>query len=91
MNKFIGEGTWFYVRFQYHGSFKFIKNLIKEQFVNFKDICKGCASKGNCTYYPAQFYGDGIDKCPCNKCLIKGICRDACEKYIKSHGGNVIK
>lgn len=75
-----------------HGKRKFIKNLIKGFCtMNFKDICRGCYSKQNCTYYPRQFYGMGIDKCPCRNCLVKMTCNQPCEEYSSTHGGNVTK
>jgi hypothetical protein len=37
--------------------------------------CKGCCRKP-CTY------SEYIEECPCGICLIKGICRIACDDFI---------
>lgn len=48
--------------------------------------CKGCTDNGMCTL---QTKGSiAINECPCQKCLVKGICKEPCEA-ITQHYENV--
>ena len=50
--------------------------------------CKGCRSRErSCTTrvyieYATEKGASIIGKCPCGVCLIKGICKVACEDYL---------
>ena len=45
-----------------------------------KDICKGCHVKEFCNV--PNLYGVYVaEECPCNICLIKGVCNHGCEDY----------
>jgi len=55
------------------------------------ESCKGCYSNisGTCTYY-FRFFAT-IEDCPCNKCIIKMVCKEACDEYRDLIPGNVTK
>jgi len=44
--------------------------------------CQGCSvheAYGQCLVSPRNKYGN---TCPCIKCLVKSMCRDACEEWL---------
>jgi len=43
--------------------------------------CKGCEIINKCTIKPIYIYNDHKEKCPCIKCLVKGICGIPCRIY----------
>lgn len=45
--------------------------------------CKGCNSKDNCEKYTDIMRKIDVDKCVCKQCLIKGMCKDPCDDFIK--------
>jgi len=47
--------------------------------------CKGCRSETNyCKVFPIHMDKNGIvKKCPCEECLVKGICIRSCEEYLE--------
>ena len=51
---------------------KIIKNHYRQE-------CEGCRDIDRCFFYKKGM--KTITKCPCRKCLVKGVCIDACEAY----------
>jgi len=54
-------------------------------------ICKGCNSYENYLIHPnkyavCQSYTTQRVKCPCQHCLIKMVCIDACDKFNNRKG-----
>ena len=54
-------------------------------------ICKGCNSYENYLndpdrYVICQDYANQRVKCPCQHCLIKMVCIDACDKFKNGKG-----
>lgn len=45
------------------------------------EFCKGCCRK------PCTYSSEYIEECPCGICLIKGVCRRACDDFIDFVGG----
>jgi len=45
--------------------------------------CKGCRSETNyCKVFPIHMDKNGIvKKCPCEECLVKGICKESCNLF----------
>ena len=61
--------------------------MLEKEFIPFNiDICEGCYSNysedsdeiRNCSLRP-EFNNK---PCPCIKCLVKGVCEDACEIFL---------
>ncbi len=52
------------------------------------DNCKGCevfSTDGNdCIFRSFRCWS--VKKCPCRECLIKMMCKDPCEPYVKQFG-----
>lgn len=46
---------------------------------NYKE-CKGCYSETIGSFCVSMYYYQN-DECPCATCLIKVMCRNACDKY----------
>lgn len=44
--------------------------------------CQGCLLKQSIPLYKCTIKEDAI-KCPCQLCMIKGICRNPCESFIE--------
>jgi hypothetical protein len=38
------------------------------------ELCQGCLTNNQCDQTP-------IKDCPCIRCIVKSMCRDACEEY----------
>ena len=45
--------------------------------------CEGCNSKDNCERYTDIMRTIDVEECPCIECLIKGMCKDPCDDFIK--------
>ncbi len=50
--------------------------------------CKGCLLKHKdytyrCTLDKNEYFKNILDKCPCQVCLIKGVCRTCCLSFIQ--------
>jgi len=56
-------------------------NLDKGYQMEIERSCKGCDDYNDgCIIHPEERI-----KCPCQICLIKGMCQDACEEFEKTH------
>lgn len=44
------------------------------------EVCAGCRVIEECYLKP---FNKKNDTCPCSLCLIKGVCLDPCDKYVK--------
>lgn len=59
--------------------------------------CKGCLALnqyGQCLNGLDTYYTSETDKCPCNKCIVKMICRDECKEFrefLNTHGPKLFK
>lgn len=48
-------------------------------------LCKGCKSLLECFFNQTSLPGFDAENCPCQKCLIKGVCNTYCEEYDKHY------
>ncbi len=44
--------------------------------MNTKNNCKGCNTTDTCEYI------DKANKCPCQQCIVKGMCDVTCDAYL---------
>jgi len=49
----------------------------------YREGCQGCLSAARVKCYYFIKGAASIVKCPCRKCLVKGICREACDDFEK--------
>lgn len=48
-----------------------------------EENCRGCRSEPNCKRYTDIMSKIDIDECVCRECLIKGMCSEPCNDFIK--------
>ena len=44
-------------------------------------LCRGCQSKSQCFFNQNSIVEFDTENCPCQKCILKGVCVKICDAY----------